>query len=231
MTWTPGVEIEDAQTMVSTVEDVYGVLRRHFGRPGQFDPLPIVRVFGSWTIPACPPHAAYCSMEWFLSHSLDESGERVSAARYLENVRLEPWQANNPHLDLCMTEQAVVDDRVPADSAVEVIGFSQRALVSLISLHPLKNITDTDLRKLAIRHLVAHYFGLLFDVPYVTRKEWIVEQGGDRFCAGECAMRYTESPSMALAYAQQQAASNQIFCEVCQRDLLSQVVGFHYGLN
>jgi hypothetical protein len=231
MTWTPGVEIEDAQAMIRTVEDVYSILRRSFGEPGQFDPLPIVRVFGSWSIPACPPHAPYCSMEWFLSHSLDQSGERISASRFLENVRLEPWQANNPHLDLCMTERAVVDDRAPDDPAVGVIGVSQRALVSLVSLSPLESIANPDLRKLTIRHVVAHFLGLLFDVPYITRTEQIAERNGDLFCTGECAMRYTGSPSMALAYAQQQAASNQIFCEACQRDLLAQVVGFHYGLN
>jgi hypothetical protein len=231
ITWTPGVEIEDAQAMIRTVEDVYGILRRSFGEPGQFDPLPIVRVFGSWSIPACPPHAPYSSMEWFLSHSLDRSGARISAARFLENVRLEPWQANNPHLDLCMTERAVVDDRVPTGPAAEVIGVSRRALASLISLSPLDSIANPDLRRLAIRHVVAHFFGLLFDVPYVTRTEHIAERGGGLFCTGECAMRYTESPRTALAYAQQQAASNQIFCEACQRDLLAQVVGFHYGLN
>jgi hypothetical protein len=231
MTWTPGVELEDAQTMVRTVEDVYGILRRSFGEPGQFDPLPIVRVFGSWTIPACPPHAVYGSMDWFVTHSLDDTGKRISAARFLENVRLEPWQANNPHLDLCMTEHVVVDDRGSTASPLEVMGVSQRALASLISLSPLDSIANPDLRKLAIRHVVAHFLGLLFDVPIVNRTEHVVERDGDLFCLHECAMRYTDSSSAALAFAQQQAASNQIFCDACQRDLLAQVVGFHYGLN
>jgi hypothetical protein len=231
MTWTPDVEIEDAQTMVSTVEDVYRSLRRNFGEPGQFDPLPIVRVFGSWTIPACPPHAPYCSMEWFLSHSVDESGERISASRFLENVRLEPWQANSPHLDLCMTERVIVDDRFPDDSAVGVMGISQRGLASLISLSPLDAIAEPDQRQLAIRQVVAHYLGLLFDVPNVARTEHVAEQDGDLFCTGQCAMRHTGSARAALAYGQQQVASSQIYCPACQRDLLAQVVGFHYGLN
>ena len=231
VTWTPGVDTEDARTMIRVIEDVYRLLRRHLGRPGQFDPLPVVRVFGAWTIPACPPDGVYCSMDWFLEHSVDESGERILASRYLENIRLEPWQATTPHFDFCLTDLAILDDRNRANAPVEVLGVSRRGMVSLISAHPFVSLPSDNLRALALRQMVAHYLGHMFDVPRPGRPEGLQEQDGIPYCTGTCAMRFTGTPTQALMFAREQAAGNVIYCPACQQDLLAQIIGYHYGLN
>jgi hypothetical protein len=110
VTWTPGVDAEDAQVLIRTIEEVYRLLRPHFGAPGQFDPLPAVHIFGAWTKPEVPQTSAYANVEWYIAHSLDETHRSIMASRYLEAVELEPCQSSSPHLDLAVTELPLIDD-------------------------------------------------------------------------------------------------------------------------
>ncbi len=231
VSWTPGVDVDDAGLLIRTIEDIYDLLRPHFGRPGQFDPMPTVRVFGDWMIPAMPPQSAYSSMDWYMRRSLDDSQAFILASRYLRMVSLEPWQASYPHLDLCLTNWPVRNDLPEQDRAHEAMGFSRRGLVSLVSTHRLEGIGSPTLRRLALRHLFAHYIGQMFDVPDPARAEHIVEVAGDVYCDSTCALRFTPSPEDALKFGQQQAGRGLVFCKRCQRDLVARLTGYHYGLN
>src|SRR5690242_18707666 len=122
MTWTPGVDPEDAQVFIRTIEDIYTLLRPHLGSPGQFDPLPVVRIFGAWAIPNVPAGSAYGSVEWYIKHSMDDSQEKVLASRYLETVILEPWQSSSPHFDLALTELPLTDDLDKAKDLPDALG-------------------------------------------------------------------------------------------------------------
>jgi hypothetical protein len=230
MTWTPGVDAEDAQNLLHAIEDIYTVLRPHFGVPGQFDPLPVVRVFGAWTIPSIPQDAAYANVEWYIANSLDDAHQSILASRYLETIVLEPWQATNPHFDLVLTDLPVTDDLCQPPAA-QAIGMSQPGLLSLISSLPFNAIEDPDLRKLALRHTYAHYFGRLLDVPRAGRHGDTLEHLGGLYCTNTCALRYTDTPTLALSFAQQELASGTIFCKACQKDLAAQIAGFHFGAN
>jgi hypothetical protein len=236
MTWTPDVDAEDVQVMIRTIEDVYNLVRRQFGRPGQFDPLPTVRIFGAWAIPNLPPNAAYSNIGWYVQRSLDSTNKFIVGSRYLETVVLEPWQATSPHFDLAMTGMHVLDDlqniaNRPTPGLPKALGVSERGLFALVSTLPFKDIESQELRKLALRHAIAHYFGSLMNIPRKDRPESITEVQGDLFCTNTCAMRYTDTSTLALSFAQQELATGTLLCEHCQRDMGSQIAGFHYGMN
>src|SRR5574341_2621226 len=85
ITWTPGVDIRDAQILGRAIEDIFSLVRPQFGPiPGQFDPLPVVRVFGAWAIPAMPGGSPYSNIEWYVNRSLADNREDILASRYLD---------------------------------------------------------------------------------------------------------------------------------------------------
>lgn len=234
MTWTPGVTDDDAQVMIRAVEDIYALVRKQYGKPGQFDPLPTVRIFGSWAIPNLPSDAPYANVMWYVERSLDPSIGQIVGSRYLETVVLEPWQATNPHFDLAMTEMGLLDD-VPARKGgaaprPAALGVTCPGILSLVSTLPFEEISSPELRKLALRHMVAHYFGMLMGIPRHTRSDTLITRG-HTYCANTCAMVFTDTPTLALSFAQQEMATGMLYCEHCQRDLAAQIAGFHYGMN
>ncbi|MBN1313506.1 MAG: hypothetical protein JXB30_19020 [Anaerolineae bacterium] len=231
MSWTPGVAAEEAQILLHVIEDIYTTLRPRFGVPGQFDPLPVVRVFGAWTIPSIPQDAAYANVEWYIANSMDDTHQSILASRYLETIILEPWQATNPHFDLALTDLPIIDDVSSQPPALHALGMSKPGILSLISSHPFKSIDNSELHELALRHIYSHYFGRLLDVPRANRSDDTLEHRGGLYCTNTCALRFTDTPTLALSFAQQEMANGQIFCEACQKDLVAQIAGFHFGAN
>jgi len=232
MTWTPNVEPEEAQVMIRTVEDIYGMLRRRIRWANQFNPLPIVRVYGAWMLSNTPQGAAYWSIEWYVKHSLDAESdhERLLGSQYLSAVSTEPWQHSEPHFDLTLTNLPVIDDLGP-EAACEALGVSIPGTVSLISSYLLHKIENLDLRKTALRHVVAHYFGRMANIPTFSRQGDVEEHGDVRYCRGICAMRHTTSESQALAYSLEETTEGVLFCSACQRDLIALMTSLHFGIN
>ncbi len=231
MTWTPGVDPEDAQSLIRTIEDIYALLRRHLGKPGQFDPLPVVRIFGAWAIPNLPDGSAYPNVQWYINRSLDDNGANILASRYVETVVLEPWQSTSPHFDYALTELPVTDDLDRGKVFPDVIGMSRPGLISLISSHPFQGITSPDLRRLALRHTYAHYFGRLLDAPRLGRTHNVLQHLGNTYCSDTCAMRFTDTPTLALSFARQEMDRGDLLCEQCQKDIVAQITAIHYGVN
>jgi hypothetical protein len=231
VSWTPGVDADSTQIFLQTIEDTFTLLRRHFGRSGQFDPTPVVRLFGAWIIPTAPQGAAYSNVNWYVEHCLDESGRRILASRYLETILLEPWQSNSPHLDLTLTELPIVDDVSGPHPLMDVLGFARPGLLSLVSTYPFLSIEDRHLRRVAMWQTFAHFLGRLFDVPRVSRREGVLEHQGGLYCTNTCAMRFIDTPTLALSFGQQEVSGGVMYCEACQHDLAAQITGFHYGMN
>ena len=233
VTWTPGVDDDDAQVMIRAIEDIYSLLKKDFGPPGQFDPLPTVRVFGSWVIPNLPDDAVYSNIAWYIKRTLDDSRENILASRYHETVLLEPWQSNSPHFDYSMTNFPIIDDISASapEQSDEAVGTGIRGLFSVVSTYPFREIASDDLRKLALRHTTAHYFGRLMDIPLPRRAEAITEIGGERFCTNNCAMRFMDTSTLAVSFAQQEIADGHLYCDLCRRDLASMTVGWDHGMN
>lgn len=230
VTWTPGVEPHHAALLVRTLEDIFDLLRPRFGRPGQFDPLPLVRVFGDWVIPGLPPGTAYRSMEWLTGHAVGDAGDRILTSRFKRLIDLEPWQGTHPHHDLTMTELPLVDD-LSGGSTPVVLGYSRRGLVSLISTNAFDGQPEGTLTDLGMRHLVAHYVGQMFDAPDPRRTAGLGTHGGEPYCTNLCALRHTADAEAALAYGREQAGQGVIYCDPCQRDLVARVTSYHLGLN
>lgn len=230
VTWTAGTRAGDAHALIEAVEEAFDVVRGELGRPGQFDPLPTLRLFGAWTIPDAPPHAPYRSIEWLTARCLDESGRAVRGDRYLESVRLEPWQSTLPHFDLCLTSLPLVaGPGVPGSGPL--LGVCRRGMASMISIHMLGKMGSKAWRNAARLHLFAHFLGQLFDLPDPRRGESLVEHDGAVYCTQTCAMRHTASVLQALDYGQEEAGLATPYCAACQRDLTARLVGYHYGLN
>jgi hypothetical protein len=232
MTWTPEVETEEAQVMIRTVEDIYGALRQRIGLIEQFNPLPLVRIFGAWMLSNTPKGAAYWGIEWYVKHSLDAGADtvRLLGSRYLSIVSIEPWQHSEPHFDLTLTNLPLIDDLGP-EAAEEALGVSIPGAISLVSSHLLQRIDNPGLRKMALRHVIAHYFGKMANIPNAARQGDIEEHGGEAYCRGICAMRHTPSEEQALAHSMQESNEGVLFCSACQRDLLALLTSFHFGIN
>lgn len=231
VTWMPGVDAAEAELLIRVIDDVYDLLRPHFGVPGQFDPLPEVQVFGAWELKDMPEGSAYRDVAWFMTRSLDESRRYHLASRYVRLVELEPWQASQPHLDLALTNFPILDDRHNISTGQQVLGISRRGLVSLISTRRLGQIASPVQRELAMRHLYQHFLGEMFDIPDPRRVDSLMLVDGEPYCTNRCAMRYTPAPKEALAYGQEQASDAIIYCDACQQDLVARLVGYHYGMN
>jgi len=230
VTWTPDVEDRQARTLVSLLEDIYTELRQHLGTPGQFDPLPEIKVFGSWMIPAAPQTAAYANTDWYLQHSLDPARRHVVASRYLEAVRLEPWQTSSPHFDLAMTGYDIVDDLSSTPAPERILGFAEPGLLSLVTYRPFQSIFNPAQRQSALQRTIAHYFGRLFGAPLAARTD-AQAYHGVHYCRHVCALRHAESLEQVVILAQEENRTGQIFCEQCQKDLVSLLTTYHLGAN
>jgi len=189
-----------------------------------------VRIFGAWAIQSVPQGTAYSNVEWYVNRSLDDTGSKILGSRYLETVRLEPWQAISPHFDLALTNLSITDD-LDGASIRDALGMNRPGLISLVSSHPFDSIGSPDLRRLALRHTYAHYFGRLLDAPRKNRASGVLEHLGQTYCANNCALRFTDTPTLALSFARQELEQGAMFCEKCQKDIVAQITGFHYGLN
>lgn len=230
MTWTPEVPADDARLLVRRVEDIYDLLRGSLGVPGQFDPLPNVRVFGAWELADSSGLSAYQGIDWILKRAISDEGDHILASRYLQLIRLEPWQATQPHFDLCLTDLPLDEDREDFPAAREVPGFSRRGLVSLISTSPFRHVAMHSLRRLGLQQVYAHYLGQMFDAPAPQRANTEIVEGSV-YCTNLCAMRYTPSPERAIAFGQELAREGAIFCPACQYDLVARITSYHYGVN
>ena len=231
MTWTPDVNAADARLLIRRIEDIYDLLRPHLGKEGQFDPLPAVRVFGAWELADAPDTTVYRGIEWILQHATARESLRISAARYQRLIELEPWQATQPHFDLCLTDLPLDEDRPGCPPSQDVVGFSRRGMVSLMSTYPFKQVPMEALRRLGLQHLYAHYLGLMFDTPRPDRSSDIEEVDGDVYCTNLCAMRHTPTPARAIAFGQEQAGAGAIYCPACQQNLVASITSYHYGVN
>jgi len=231
MTWTPDVAAADARLLIHCIEDIYDLLRPHLGVEGQFDPLPAVRVFGAWELSDAPEVSAYRGIEWFVERATGSDGPRLSTALYQHLIELEPWQATQPHFDLCLTDLPLDEDRQGCLPVQDVIGFSRRGMVSLMSTHPFRLIPMEPLRKLGLQHLYAHYLGQMFDAPRPDRTGDIEQVQGDVYCTNLCAMRYTPTPERAIAFGQELASAGAIYCPACQQNLVATITSYHYGVN
>jgi hypothetical protein len=231
MTWTPDVPADDARLLIRRIEDIYNLLRPHLGKEGQFDPLPAVRVFGAWELSDAPEASAYRGIDWILHHASGSDDPRISAARYQHLIEMEPWQATQPHFDLCLTDLPLDEDRPGCSPGQDVIGFSRRGLVSLMSTYPFRLIRMDALRTLGLQHLYAHYLGLMFDAPRPDRTGDIEQVDGDVYCTNLCAMRHTPTPARAIAFGQEQAGTGAIYCPACQQNIVACITSYHYGVN
>jgi hypothetical protein len=68
-------------------------------------------------------------------------------------------------------------------------------------------------------------------VPLAGRSEAVMQINDEWFCTNTCAMRYTDTATLAVSFAQQEIAGAGLYCDLCRHDLTSQTVGWDHGMN
>ncbi|NDJ55192.1 MAG: hypothetical protein GYB68_19140 [Chloroflexi bacterium] len=231
-TWTEDSADDDIDTLIKAIDRCYDSLQPLLGRFGQFNPLPQLKVFGSWELSNTAATSPFPNFEWMIDRSLSDDGKAVVASRFVDMVHLEPWQSSFPHFDLTLIDLPLIDDVRRSATHYDALGMCQPGLVSVISTAPLEVIDDPDLRALTLSHIVAHYLGRLVGTLELQPAGYIYPRAPHRHCLRTCAMRYLDdNPMLALSFAQEQAEKGLIYCSDCQHDMVAAMVNYRLGIN
>ena len=225
--WSQGVDTAEAQVVVSAVQEFLRVVYV-VGHGAGLALRPIaIRPFGTWYIPSAPPGSPYCGTTWYVDTSYDALRQQVVGARFLDLVRDEPWQKAQPHWDLALIDRDLTDaESSEVDRPRErfVLGTSIPQLAAVLSVYRLRGLVRTDLRALALRRLVLHYFGQVLGLPSRSRADDIDEIEGRRFCTNQCVMRHASTVEQVVRLAEQEGRDRVSLCERCRHDLIELIV-------
>src|SRR5712692_2846739 len=107
--WTQGVDPAEAQIAVSAVRDFLRLVYGIGNAVGLAVPPTAIRPFGTWYRPSVPEGSPYWGTTWYVESSYDASRKQVVGRRFLDLVRDEPWQKENPHWDLALIDRDLID--------------------------------------------------------------------------------------------------------------------------
>ncbi len=219
LTWTAGISEVEARILAQTIAGAVARVGERIGLWFQSQALPDIRPFGDWIIPAMPHGSAYSSLDWYLGRCRTPDGEHLDGPAYLRLVQVEPWQSATPHLDVALVSQDMID----ADGE-SVLNVAVPRLAAVASLHHLRGLDSQAAQDLALRHLVAHVFGRVVGIPLTPRA------GDGPYCTNQCAMRPCTQLKELLEYSAEGDPSHP-YCQACERDLATALVGSYLGLN
>jgi hypothetical protein len=226
VTWSAGVSEQESDILTHTVEQVLKYL--YLRDPAALlDPPLHVRVYGNWIIPAMVPNQPYWGCQWYIDSSYDDELRRVIAPAYLELVRREPWQRQEPHFDLALLDQDLTD--FPAAAARFVperysLGASFPGSVAVMSVYRLRLLADEAIRKLALERLVRHHLGHALGIPGFERRGNVARLGLETHCTERCVMRHAGTVQELAMLAVEESESGWPYCPACTRDLRSKVL-------
>ena len=209
--WAEGVTEAEARTAVQTVRELLKVIYQVALKSGVAIGPTAIRPFGTWIIPSIKHGDPYWGTHWYIDTAFDAVRGQVVAGRFLELVRQEPFQQQNPHFDVAILDLALTDESGPALASV----LPGKATV--ISVHQLRaELTDEAPQLEALKRLVVHNFG------HVLRLD---------DCDQPCVMRHADTVEELLERMAEQAASHVLFCPACRAKLLRTVMLPRMGLN
>jgi predicted Zn-dependent protease len=163
-----------------------------------------IRPFGTWIIPSIKQGDPYWGTHWYIDTALDARHQHVVAARFLELVRREPFQQQNPHFDV-----AVLDMEL-AEEGRAVLASALPGTATVISVHRLREAIRDERRRLeALKRLVVHNFGHVL---------------GIEDCRELCVMRHAETAEALLERMGEEKATGVLFCPECRARVLRAVM-------
>lgn len=225
--WSQGVDSGEAQIAVSAVREFLRLVYTVGNGAGLALPPIAIRPFGTWYIPSVPEGSPYWGTTWYVDSSFDALRQQVVGAKFLSLVREEPWQKSSPHWDVALIDRDLTDSETVAVSSSNpdfVLGTSVPELAAVLSVYRLRGLVRSDLRELALRRLVFHYFGQILGLPSRSRREAIGQMNGHRFCTNSCVMRQAPTVDQVVRAAEHEKRDGVSLCDECRHDLIELIV-------
>jgi predicted Zn-dependent protease len=209
--WAEGVSETEARTAVQTVRELLKVIYDVALKAGVAIGPTAIRPFGTWIIPSIKQGDPYWGTHWYIDTALDAGRQQVVAARFLELVRREPFQQQNPHFDVAVLDMDL------AEQGRSVLGSALPGTATVISVHRLRETIHDERRRLeALRRLVVHNFGHVL---------------GIEDCRELCVMRHADSVDALLERMAEEKATGILFCPECRSRMLRAVMLQRVVLN
>lgn len=228
--WTEGVEDLEARSALIAVQKVVETMLHASQEKRLFLPGPDIYPFGTWIVPSIPRGQPYWGTQWYVDNSYDEGTQQIIAPKFLELVQAEPWQQADPHYDLAIVEQDLaLEERLKG--FISTLGLVMPGVATIVSVYQLRAVEDLSLRLLSLQRLVSHCLGHLFQVPSPWREEDVEFSFGEKHCKGICVMRHTPDLKKLVEQAVAEAQGGVLFCDACRKDLLTLLVGSHFGFS
>ena len=219
LTWTSEIDDNEAVVLVSTVHEALKVAWQELPSRGNLVTGPQIRPFGDWFLQGVAPDADYASFRWYQEQAADQEPDGIDTQRFLHLVTHEPWQTETPHYDLSLLHQPLLS---PAGQAI--LGDAVRGVAAVLSVHPLRALSDSWRRLMLLRRLTAHYVGQVLAVP-------LYETHRGAHCTNTCAMRPANTLPMLIAYAEQETRAEVLYCQQCRQELAQRLADVHFGVN
>jgi hypothetical protein len=219
LTWTSEIDDNEAVVFVSTVHEALKVAWEQLPSHGNLVTPPQIRPFGDWHLQGVAPEADYASFRWYQEQATDHELGGIDVRRFLHVVTHEPWQMETPHYDLSLLHQALL-----SPGGDTVLGHAARGIAAVLTMDPLRALTDSWRRLMLLRRLAAHYVGQVLAVP-------IYETHSGAHCTNLCAMRPAKTLPMLIAYAEQETSAEVLFCAQCEQALGQRLADVHFGVN
>ena len=230
VSWTDAVDALEVHFGLDAVIKIAGRLQETGFYQGWLQAAPVINAFGDWHIPSLPEDAPYRSYRWYIDQSFDAQRQAVIGSKLVEVILNEPWQRLNPHYDLSLIGQAL-DSAQGGAAGEEALALLVPGRVAVISVAPLRQIADERVRLFAVRRVVAHQIGHLFDVPQPGRPHAESAPSGERHCANLCAMREAHDLDQLVEMTMGELSADVLLCDDCWHDLLRVMMDSHFGVN
>lgn len=225
VSWSEGISEHEYLLTAHAIESVIRWLNlRH---PAAYDDPPIrIRLFGNWVIPPLVPDHPYWGTQWYVNRSYDKELNQVITPVYLELVRQEPWQKNDPHYDIALLEHDLTDFPSPlARLRPEhyTLSSSFPGMGAVLSTFRIRELPEEQ-RDLALVRLARHCLGHALGAVDFARKGDVARLGLELHCTNRCVMRHPDSAVELVRLAIEERAMGWDFCPACTRALHSLMV-------
>lgn len=162
----------------------------------------------------------YSSADWYIQQTErvvgNQGGVQLNADSLVDLVANEPWQAENPHIDVVLTSH----DLTAFDMGNQlnfVFGLAS-GRVTVQSLARYRELSDFD-RKLSIKAVIWHELGHIFGMAADLRRSHTVYNLGPHCTNHGCIMRQGLTVEEWAQHARDAYEMRRIYCPECLADV------------
>lgn len=164
---------------------------------------------------------AYESVDWYCSYALDENRNQLHCGKLMEALVAEPWQQNEPHLDIVILKDDLFD--TGNNACNWCLGYGVRGYMAISSFNRIQNVSNNrriqlECFKTIVMHEVGHMLGLVNE-----NRTDIVDNLGWHCTNNKCIMRQGLRVYDWVQYTFERQQSSSPLCLHCQQDLRNYV--------